>query len=141
MAAEPLFVRPGLVIPAEELDLRFARAGGPGGQNVNKVETKVDLRYRPATSRVLTDDQRARILARLGGRLTLEGELIVVSTTYRDRARNVEDARAKLADELRDALHVVKARRPTKPTRGSDRRRLESKRRRSDTKRDRRGDA
>lgn len=141
MAAEPLFVRPGLVIPAEELDVRFARAGGPGGQNVNKVETKVDLRYRPATSRVLTDDQRARILARLGGRLTLEGELIVVSTTYRDRARNVEDARAKLAGELRDALHVVKARRPTKPTRGSDRRRLESKRRRSDTKRERRGDA
>lgn len=140
MPAEPLFVRPGVVIPADELDVRFARAGGPGGQNVNKVETKVDLRFRPAASRALTDDQRARILARLGGRLTLEGELIVVSTTYRDRARNIEDARERLANELREALKVVKARRATKPTRGSDRRRLDTKRRRSDTKRGRRGD-
>lgn len=140
MPAEPLFVRPGVVIPADELDVRFARAGGPGGQNVNKVETKVDLRFRPAASRALTEDQRARILARLGGRLTLEGELIVVSTTYRDRARNIEDARERLANELREALKVVKARRATKPTRGSDRRRLDTKRRRSDTKRGRRGD-
>ena len=140
MAAEPLFVRPGLVIPGDELDVRYARAGGPGGQNVNKVETKVDLRFRPAASRVLTEDQRARLLGRLGGRLTTEGELIVVSTTYRDRARNVEDARERLAAEVRGALKVEKARRPTKPTRGSDRRRLEGKKRRADTKRGRRGE-
>ncbi|MCY2960046.1 MAG: alternative ribosome rescue aminoacyl-tRNA hydrolase ArfB [Planctomycetota bacterium] len=140
MAAEPLFVRPGVVIPAEELDVRFARSGGPGGQNVNKVETKVDLRFRPSASRALTEDQRARVLGRLGGRLTTEGELIVVSTTYRDRARNIEDARERLASELREALKTVKARRATKPTRGSDRRRLDSKRRRGDTKRHRRGD-
>jgi len=140
VAAEPLFVKPGVVIAADELDMRFARAGGPGGQNVNKVETKVDLRFRPATSRAFTEDQRARVLSRIGGRLTSEGELIVVSTTYRDRARNIEDARERLATELRDALKVVKSRRATKPTRGSNRRRLDAKRRRGETKKGRRGD-
>jgi len=140
MALEPLCVRPGFVIPPDELDIRFARSGGPGGQNVNKVETKVDLRFRPGASRVLDETLRARLLARLGGRLTAEGELIVVSTTYRDRARNIEDARERLATELREALKVQKSRRATKPTRGSDRRRLETKKRRSDTKRGRAGD-
>jgi len=140
MALEPLFVRPGFVIPPDDLDVRFARSGGPGGQNVNKVETKVDLRFRPGASRVIDETVRARLLARLGGRLTAEGELIVVSTTYRDRARNIEDARERLATELREALKVQKSRRATKPTRGSDRRRLETKKRRSDTKRGRRGD-
>lgn len=140
MAAEPLFVRPGVVIPADELDIRFARAGGPGGQHVNKVETKVDLRYRPATSRVLDEEQRARLLERLAGRLTADGELIVVASGHRDRLGNIEDARERLAGLLREALKPRKKRRATSPTRGSQRRRLETKRRRSDTKRQRRGD-
>lgn len=140
MAAEPLFVRPGVVIPADELEMRYARAGGPGGQNVNKVETKVDLRFRPATSRVLAEDQRARVLERLGGKLTADGELIVVASGHRDRASNVEEARERLAALLREALKARTKRRATSPTRGSQRRRLETKRKRSDTKRQRRGD-
>ncbi len=140
MANEPLFVRPGVVIPADELDIRFARAGGPGGQHVNKVETKVDLRFRPATSRVLDEGQRARVLERLGGKLTVDGELIVVATGHRDRLSNIEEARERLAGLLREALKPRKKRRATSPTRGSQRRRLETKRKRSDTKRQRRGD-
>jgi ribosome-associated protein len=137
---EPLVVRPGLVIPSEELEVRFSRAGGPGGQNVNKVETKVDLRFRPGTSRVLDATLRARVLDRLAGRLTVEGELVVVASSARDRARNLEEARGRLANLLRAALVAQTPRRPTRPTRGSQRRRLESKRRRSDVKRERRGD-
>jgi ribosome-associated protein len=140
MGGEPLVVRPGLSIPAEELDVRFARSGGPGGQNVNKVETKVDLRFRPAASRALGEAERARVLERLSGRLTEAGELVVVSAEHRDRARNLEAARARLAHLIAEALRAEKRRRATRPTAGSRRRRVEEKRRRSETKRARRGE-
>ena len=137
---EPLEVRPGLVLPEWELRTEFSRAGGPGGQNVNKVETRAVLRFDVAHSSAFTPDQRARLLERLGPRLTSRGELLVACTEHRSQERNVAGARERLAALLRAALHVEKARRPSRPTRGSVRRRLDQKRKRSGTKRARRGE-
>lgn len=135
---EPLRVTSRLVIAPEELAVSFSRSGGPGGQNVNKVETRVTLRFHVANSPALSEPQRARALERLGARLTGEGELILSSSRTRRRARNLEDARERLAVLLREATAVRKPRRPTRPTRSSVRRRLEEKKRRSQTKRERR---
>ncbi len=137
---EPLQVTGKLLIPAEELELSFARAGGPGGQNVNKVETKVCLRWSVRRSKVLSDAQRIRLLERLASRLVGEGELVVQASKHRLRGRNLTDARDRLATIVREGLEVARKRRPTRPTRGSKERRLSAKRRRSDIKRDRRAE-
>ena len=138
MASEALFVRQGLQIPGEELSESTSRAGGPGGQHVNKTSTKVTLRWSVRESAVLSDTWRARLLEKLGSRLTREGELVVQAESSRSLSANREDARVRLAELVREALHVPKARRKTKPTRGSQRRRVAEKKRRSDVKRNRR---
>ena len=134
---EPLQVRPRLVIPGEEIRVAFARSGGPGGQNVNKVETRVELRFSVARSRVLSEVKRARLIERLGKRLTVEGVLIVRSSKTSKREQNLRDARERMAAILRDALAEAPLRRRTKATAASRRRRLESKRRHGLLKRDR----
>ena len=135
-----LVVTPRLTIPAGELALAFARSGGPGGQNVNKVSSKVELRWNPTTSGALSDDDRAWLLGRLANRLTTDGTLIVTSTATRDQLKNRDDAMSKLILIVRAALERPKTRRPTKPTRASKRRRVEDKRHRAQIKRHRRGD-
>ena len=135
-----LVITPRLTIPAGELSMAFARSGGPGGQNVNKVSSKVELRWNPTTSAALTHDDRALLLERLRSRLTTDGTLIVTSTLTRDQLKNRDDAQSKLVLIVRSALHRDKPRRETKPTRSSKRRRVADKRHRAEIKKNRRGD-
>lgn len=136
---QPLFVTPRLVIPVDELDEAFARAGGSGGQNVNKVSSKAELRWCLRESRALTVEDRAWLLTRLGPRLTTAGELVVTSQLTRDQLQNRADCADKLIQLLREALTRPKIRRPTKRTRGSQERRIAAKKQRGERKRDRRG--
>ena len=138
-AGGPLRVNATLVLPPDDLRVEFARSGGPGGQNVNKVETKVVLRFSVPGSRSLAAGQKERLRNVLASRLTTAGEILVSAERFRDRARNLEDARERLARMLAKALVPPKVRRPTRPTRGSVSRRLDSKRKRSNTKRERGG--
>ena len=135
-----IIVTPRLTIPAGELAIAFARSGGPGGQNVNKVSSKAELRWNPATSSALGDDDRTWLLSRLARRLTSDGTLIVTSTATRDQLKNRDDAASKLALIVRSALDRPKTRHATKPSRASKRRRVEDKRHRAAIKKNRRGD-
>jgi ribosome-associated protein len=135
-----IVITPRLTIPAGELEWSFARSGGSGGQNVNKVSSKVDLRWNPETSTALTLDDRARLLERLRNRLSTDGYLIVTSTATRDQIKNRDDAMDKLALIVKSALHREKPRKPTKPSKGAKRRRLEDKRRHAEKKSNRRFD-
>lgn len=122
-----LTVSPRVVIPEDELSIAFARSGGSGGQNVNKVSSKVELRWCPATSRALSPADREWLLGKLGGRLTNGGELIVVSERTRDQIVNRGDAEEKLVAIVRAALVRPKPRRATKPSKGAKERRLKAK--------------
>lgn len=126
--------RHGIVIPAAELVERFSRSSGPGGQGVNTTDSRVELLFDPGSSAAFSDAQRERILARLGGRL-VGGRLSVVASGERSQLRNREAARERLVTLLSDAvLPPGPVRRATRPTRGSQLRRLESKKRRADIK-------
>jgi ribosome-associated protein len=136
---EDLVVTPRVTIPGGELALAFSRSGGPGGQNVNKVASKVELRWNPTTSAALDADERAWLLARLQSRLTSDGTLIVTSTATRDQLKNRDDATTKLTLIVRAALDRPKPRKPTKISRGAKRRRVADKRHHAERKRNRSG--
>jgi ribosome-associated protein len=129
-----LIVTPSLAIDESEIVERFVRASGPGGQNVNKVSTAVQLRFDAANSTALNDEIRARLRALAGSRMTADGVLVIDARRFRTQADNREDARNRLADLLRQATVRPKKRRKTKPTAGSVARRVDAKRRRAETK-------
>lgn len=127
-------VSQGLSIPAGELQERFSRSSGPGGQGVNTTDTRVELLFDPASSSALTEVQRARVLAALEERL-VDGHLVVAASEFRSQLRNRRAARERMAALLRDAVAPPgPARRATRPTAGSRRRRIEAKKRRGQLK-------
>lgn len=127
----------GLVIPAAELVEQFSRSSGPGGQGVNTADSRVQLSLDLGATSAFDEIQRSRVLERLASRLS--GTVLTVdSSEERAQRRNRVAARQRLAELLREAVAPETARRPTRPTRGSQRRRLEGKRLRGETKRTRR---
>lgn len=135
---EPLRINSRLVLPPDELEVRFSRSGGPGGQNVNKLETQVELRFNLKTSAVLGETRRIRLLQALGHRVSNEGVLQVRCSSHRHRARNLDEARERMVELISKSLHIPKGRKATRPTKGSKKRRVDAKTRRGQVKRLRR---
>lgn len=126
-------ITPRILIDERELDERFVRASGPGGQNVNKVSTAVELRF-DITRSSLPDDMKSRVRALAGHRVTTDGVIVIDSREHRTQAMNREAARARLVALLQQAAVRPRARRATAPGRGARERRLSEKKRRSDVK-------
>ncbi len=124
-----------IAIPDAELEVSFARSGGPGGQNVNKVSSKAVLRWRAEASTALPPDAKRRLLEAARSRLTQSGEIVIACDETRDQHQNLSIAEERLCALVRASLVPPKKRRPTRPTRGSKERRLHAKRARAGTKR------
>lgn len=129
-------IKPGVVIPGHELTESHSRSGGPGGQHVNTTSTKITLRWSVAHSSI-RQWARDRLLTALSSRLTQDGELVIHSAGHRSQLRNRQEARERLAATVAAALVVQRTRRPTRPTWGSQRRRVDGKKRQGDKKRGR----
>jgi ribosome-associated protein len=129
-----LYVNPRLTISEQEITITAARSSGPGGQNVNKVNSKVTLRWAPSRCDRMDPAWRRRFEARYGARINRDGELVLHSEQYRDQSRNRADARQKLVEMLLACQSAPRPRIATRPSRGSQRRRLDQKSRQSQKK-------
>jgi ribosome-associated protein len=132
-------ITPSISIDEDELREQFVRASGPGGQNVNKVATAVELRFNVAASENLPGPVKARAKRLAGQRLTLEGDIIIKAERYRSQERNRADARERLVDLLRTAAQPPRPRIKTRPSRAAKKRRLDAKSRRGEIKKLRSG--
>lgn len=121
-------------IPEQELEFQTSRAGGPGGQHVNKAETRVEVVWNVEESEALTENQRERILRKLSTRIDGTGRLRVASQEHRSQARNKEEAVARLEELVQDALTVPRPRKKTRPSRAAKERRLKEKKERAEKK-------
>lgn len=130
----PLAINNKIVIPASLLNYSAVRASGPGGQNVNKVATKIEIRFNPYSFYGFSNAVRTRLLKLAGSRVDSEGNIIISSQKYREQHRNIVDAREKLKHLILKALRPPKPRKPTKPTRASIERRIASKKKKSEKK-------
>jgi ribosome-associated protein len=133
-----LQITPTIAIDDSEIEERFVRSSGPGGQNVNKVATAVQLRFDAARSRSIDDELRARLRTIAGSRMTADGVVVIDSRAFRTQAQNREAARERLVELLRKAAVRPKRRRKTRPSGASKLQRLDAKRRRANTKQRRR---
>ncbi|MCL5942625.1 MAG: aminoacyl-tRNA hydrolase [Actinobacteria bacterium] len=136
-SGDRLAISPDLSIPLDEIEIRASRAGGPGGQHVNKTDTRIEVCFAVSTSPSLPEEARAVLLRRLGGRLSREGVLRVVAQSHRSQRRNRDEALQRLAALLSQALVERKPRHPTRPSQAALARRLETKRRRAALKQQR----
>jgi ribosome-associated protein len=133
----PIILARGVEIPIEEIAIEYSRSSGPGGQHVNKTETRVTLRFALTETRAIPEPDKARMLERLSSRITKSCELLVSCDSHRDRPQNVRTAFERLTELLARAYHRPRARKPTRPSRGAKERRLDEKRRLKSKKRDR----
>ena len=124
---DDLPIKNGIVIPAHELEITTSRAGGPGGQHVNKTDSRITVRWNVKNSCALTDEQKERVLGKLASQLTSDGDLIVHSSASRSQQQNKQAAFIRLAEEIRKALVVPKKRMATRVSKSAKKARLDSK--------------